>query len=108
MQHFISVSAVNRVNPPKYYNFTNLIEIIITFFSMCYRFNFIILLLKNNYKIREFNITLWNTYRLLEGMVFAHIPAAILLYLLVCNITINRQTKFKFLDTNIYKVVNKR
>lgn len=37
------------------------------------------LYLKDNYKIREFNITGKNTYLLLEGVIFAHIPAAFLL-----------------------------
>lgn len=40
----------------------------------------ITLYLKSNYEIREFNITSKNTYLLLEGVIFAHIPAAILLY----------------------------
>ena len=39
--------------------------------------------LKGDYKIREFNITKWNAYRLFEGVIFTHIPAAILLYFLV-------------------------
>jgi len=37
------------------------------------------LYLKENYKVREFNITGKNTYLLLEGVIFAHIPAAFLL-----------------------------
>ncbi len=40
----------------------------------------ITLYLKSNYEIREFNITSKNTYLLFEGVIFAHIPAAILLY----------------------------
>lgn len=36
------------------------------------------LFLKANYKIREFNNTFKNTYLLFEGVVFAHIPLAIL------------------------------
>ena len=39
--------------------------------------------LKGDYKIREFNLTPWNVYRLFEGAVFTHIPAAIILYLLI-------------------------
>ena len=34
----------------------------------------VVLFLKENYKVREFNITLKNTYLLFEGLVFAHIP----------------------------------
>ena len=37
------------------------------------------LYLKENYKIREFNITIGNTYRLFEGVIFAHIPMYIIL-----------------------------
>lgn len=40
----------------------------------------ITLYLKSNYEIREFNITSKNTYLLFEGIIFAHIPAALLLY----------------------------
>ena len=36
------------------------------------------LYLKGNYKIREFNVTAWNIYRLFEGVIFAHIPSFIL------------------------------
>ena len=39
------------------------------------------LYLKGNYRIREFNLTLKNTYLLFEGVVFAHIPTAFLLLL---------------------------
>ena len=39
--------------------------------------------LKENYKIRSFRTTLCNSYRMLEGMILAHIPAGLLLYLFV-------------------------
>ncbi len=39
-----------------------------------------VLFLKDNYKIREFNISFRNTCRLFEGLVLAHIPAGLLLY----------------------------
>ena len=39
-----------------------------------------VLFLKANYKIREFNNTLKNTYLLFEGIVFANIPSLGLLY----------------------------
>ncbi len=45
-------------------------------------FGLFILFLKGNYKIREFNISVKNTYLLLEGLILAHIPAGILLYFL--------------------------
>ena len=38
-----------------------------------------VLFLKDNYKIREFNVTLKNYYLLFEGIVFSQIPAAALL-----------------------------
>ena len=39
----------------------------------------LVLFLKDNYKVREFNVTLKNYYLLFEGVVFPQIPAAILL-----------------------------
>ena len=54
------------------------------------------LFLKGQYKIREFNITLWNAYRLLEGVVFAHIIPAIVLFFFVSKMTL-----LKFLGLNI-------
>ena len=39
----------------------------------------LVLFLKDNYKVREFNVTLKNYYLLFEGVVFSQIPAAILL-----------------------------
>ena len=55
-----------------------------------------VLFLKENYKIREFNIRFKNSYLLFEGVLFMHIPAIITLFLfskshnslgfLVCNI----------------------
>lgn len=38
-----------------------------------------VLFLKGNYKIREFNVNLKNTYLLFEGCILFHIPVAILL-----------------------------
>ena len=54
------------------------------------------LFLKGQYKIREFNITLWNAYRLFEGVVFAHVIPAIILFFSVGKITL-----LKFLGVNI-------
>ena len=42
-----------------------------------------VLFLKDNYKIREFNTTLKNYYLLFEGIVFSQIPASILLLIFV-------------------------
>lgn len=46
----------------------------------------ITLFLKGYYKIREFNVTSWNAYRLFEGVVFAHIPALLLLFFIPSDI----------------------
>ena len=43
------------------------------------------LFLKGNYKIREYNITFWNAYRLFEGVIFAHIPALLLYFYIQAN-----------------------
>lgn len=43
----------------------------------------IVLFLKANYKIREFNINLKNAYLLFEGIIFAHIPTIIMLTIFV-------------------------
>ena len=51
--------------------------------------------LKGHYKIREFNITIKNIYLLLEGIIFAHIPAFILL--LISGLHAN----YKFILCNI-------
>lgn len=70
----------------------------------------IVLFLKGNYKIREFNINIKNTYLLFEGVVMTHVlPAAYLLTFaasitstlkfLVVNIV--RQAKLKFCDTKL-------
>jgi len=57
------------------------------------------LFLKANYKIREFNITLKNAYLLFEGVLFAHIPPAILLALFT-----SKMESLKFLAANIFAV----
>ena len=47
----------------------------------------IILYLKGNYKIREFNITIKNTYLLFEGIVMAHVLPAVYLLIFAASIT---------------------
>lgn len=54
------------------------------------------LFLKGQYKVREHNLTAWNAYRLLEGVVFANIPAGILLFFFVPKLVL-----VKFLGLNI-------
>ena len=57
----------------------------------------IILYLKGNYKIREFNITFKNTYLLFEGVVMTHVLPAIYLLIFAASIT----STLKFLAINI-------
>lgn len=81
----------------------------------------IVLYLKGNYKIREFNINLKNTYLLFEGIVMAHVFPALYLLVFAASITytlmfltanvltifivlrvyIVRQPKFKMFDTKL-------
>lgn len=56
------------------------------------------LFLKGNYKIREYNITFWNAYRLFEGVIFAHIPALLLYFYIPAN------TLLRFIGFNILTV----
>jgi len=49
---------------------------------------FVTLFLKDNYKIREFNINLKNAYLLFEGCVFTSFPAALLLFFFTSGIRI--------------------
>ena len=58
-----------------------------------------VLFLKDNYKIREFNTTLKNYYLLFEGMVFAHIPTAILLLTFT-----NGADTFEFILANLLTI----
>ena len=52
--------------------------------------------LKGNYKIREFNPSFWNFYRMFEGMIFTHVPIGILLFFFV-----DKSTLIKFLGINV-------
>ena len=60
----------------------------------------VVLYLKGNYKIREFNITLKNTYLLFEGIVMAHVLPSIYLLIFAASIT----DTSKFLTANIFTV----
>lgn len=71
----------------------------------------IVLFLKGNYKIREFNITGKNTYLLFEGIVMMHVIPALYLFIFASSVVttiedanilttfIVGQPKFKKLDT---------
>ena len=78
----------------KIFNFPVNIEILIT--SVVIIVGLIVLFLKGNYRIREFNLTFWNFYRLLEGVVLIHIPVFLILFFLVPKIIL-----IKFLAFNI-------
>lgn len=58
-----------------------------------------VLFLKDNYKIREFNTTLKNYYLLFEGIVFSQIPAAILLLIFVSGAQV-----FEFIFANLLTI----
>lgn len=60
----------------------------------------IILYLKGNYKIREFNITFKNTYLLFEGIVMTHVLPSIYLLIFSASIT----DTLKFLTVNIFTI----
>ena len=56
-----------------------------------------VLYLKGNYKIREFNITIKNTYLLFEGIVMTHVLPAV--YLLIFAASITCTLKFLAINT---------
>ena len=79
-------------------NFANntmsvLTTILVTIFGL---FSFY---LKGQYKIREHNLTKWNLYRLFEGILFANIPAVLLLFFFVPKLVL-----FRFLILNICSI----
>ena len=55
--------------------------------------------LKGQYKIREHNLTKWNLYRLFEGILFANIPAVLVLFFFVPKLVL-----FRFLILNICSI----
>ena len=72
----VSVLLSKSILSKEIYSSVNLLnEFLIIFLGL------FVLFLKGNYKIREFNISLKNTYLLLEGITLAHISSFILLYL---------------------------
>ena len=74
-------------------NFLDITVLITVLTGLC------VLFLKDNYKIREFNVTLKNFYLLFEGVVFSQIPAAILLLTLAQSPDI-----FEYLLANLLTV----
>ena len=59
-----------------------------------------VLFLKGNYKIREFNLTIKNTYLLFEGIVMTHVLPSIYLLVFAASITCT----LKFLTINIFTI----
>ena len=88
---FSTVCWYNYLNLPSEY-----MDITVVLTSLT---GIIVLFLKDNYKIREFNSTLKIYYLLLEGIVFSQIPAAILL--LTFNHNIN---SFEFILFNLLTI----
>ena len=64
----------------EYFNFSNSITLLIS--SVTTFMGLITLYLKSSYKIREFNITFRNFYRIFETSIFTHIPVAVIICLL--------------------------
>lgn len=81
----------------KYYQINNLFALSYSFIATLV--GFIVLFLKDNYKIREFNNTKKNTYLLFEGVVFANAP--LLLLILLFSRELN---SFYFLFINILTI----
>ena len=59
-----------------------------------------VLFLKSNYKIREFNVNIKNSYLLFEGIVMTHVLPAIYLLIFAASIT----STLKFLALNILTI----
>lgn len=59
----------------------------------------ITLFLKGYYKIREFNVTYWNIYRLAEGVIFMHVPCGLVLFFLI-----NKIIMLKFIGFNMVAI----
>ena len=79
-------------------NFNFSLKIVLLSISVTLITGLITLFLKGYYKIREFNITMWNAYRLFEGVVFAHVPVLLLLFFVPADILL------KFIGFNILTV----
>ena len=78
-----------------YFGYTNKAIIILCILVVVV--GLIVLFLKGNYKIREFNINFKNTYLLFEGIVMTHVLPA--LYLLVFAASITCTLKFLAINT---------
>ncbi len=83
-----------------WYKYFNLLEnLFIISIALITIIGFIVLFLKDNYKIREFNISSKNYYLLFEGIFISHVPLLIFLLIINHNIQI-----LKFIGLNILTV----
>ena len=60
----------------------------------------VVLFLKGNYKIREFNINFKNTYLLFEGVVMTHVLPSVYLLIFAASVT----NALLFITTNIFTI----
>ena len=79
------------------YKFNYSIKAIIFLTLLVVTIGLIVLFLKGNYKIREFNITGKNTYLLFEGIVMMHVIPALYLFIFASSVG----TTLEFLFANI-------
>ena len=68
-----------------YFGYT--LKAVLILCSLITTIGLVILYLKGNYKVREFNITFKNTYLLFEGVVMMHVLPAIYLLIFAASIT---------------------
>ena len=79
------------------YTFNYSVKAIIFLTLLVVTIGLIVLFLKGNYKIREFNITGKNTYLLFEGIVMMHVIPALYLFIFASSVV----TTLEFLFANI-------
>ena len=80
------------------YSFQYSLKAVIFLTLMVVTIGLIVLFLKGNYRIREFNITGKNTYLLFEGIIMMHIIPAVYLFIFASSSV----TTLKFLFVNIF------
>ncbi len=78
----------------KFFNYSHKAVALLCF--MVITIGLIVLFLKGNYKIREFNINLKASYLLFEGIVMTHVPPAVYLMIFAASFT----SALKFLAVN--------
>ena len=81
-----------------FFNYTPKAIILLCFFVVT--IGLMVLFLKGNYKIREFNLTIKNAYLLFEGIVMTHVFPSLYLLIFAASITCT----LKFLTINILTI----